>query len=86
MSGDDRPSITREKMNRDGFDPGGPTDDELRSGNRLQAFVLYERLLENGLEEEAEEVREHGSVQQQISIATRHCREHGLSLSGEPII
>lgn len=80
MSGDDRPSITRSNINQNGFDPANASDDELRSGNRLRSANLYERLLENGLEEEAEEVRRAGSVQEQISRGYRYCREHSLSL------
>ena len=48
------------------------------SDRALVRGLIYEI---DGLEEEAEEVRRAGSVQQQISIGTRYCREHGLSLS-----
>lgn len=83
MSGEEneRPSITRSNMNQNGFDPADPAEDELRSGNRLRSANLYRRLVEEGYEEAAEEVRRAGSVQQQLAIASRHCREHGLESS-----
>lgn len=51
------------------FDPADPQPGELRSGNRLQIKLRFDRLVENGERDAAEEVRRAGSLQEMSTRA-----------------